>query len=72
MACLGSAGSSAAVKPTTLVGVLAMWIFVSLPAVFFGGYLGFRKPTPVQPVSTNDIPREIPPSAWFVREKIYF
>lgn len=37
-------GSSAAIPFTTFIALLALWFCVSTPLVFFGAYLGFRRP----------------------------
>lgn len=52
--------SSAAVPFGTLLGLLAMWMLVSLPLTFIGAYYGFKKRTLEQPTRTNQIPRQIP------------
>lgn len=52
--------SSAAVPFGTLIGLLAMWMLISLPLTFIGAYYGFRKPVIQQPTRTNQIPRQIP------------
>merc|ERR1712107_460290 len=53
-------GSSAAIPFFTLVALLALWFGVSVPLTFVGAYFGFRKSPIVQPVRTNQIPRQIP------------
>lgn len=40
---LWSKGSSGAVPFSTLVALLALWFFVSVPLTFVGAYFGFRK-----------------------------
>lgn len=40
---LWSKGSSAAVPFSTLVGLLALWLLVSVPLTFVGAFFGFRK-----------------------------
>lgn len=52
--------SSAAVPFATLVGLVAMWMLISLPLTFIGAYYGFKKPTIQNPTRTNQIPRQIP------------
>ncbi|CAF4533494.1 unnamed protein product, partial [Didymodactylos carnosus] len=37
-------GSSAAIPFTTFLALLALWFCVSTPLVFFGAYLGFKRP----------------------------
>ncbi|KAK9879735.1 hypothetical protein WA026_006795 [Henosepilachna vigintioctopunctata] len=53
-------GSSAAVPFSTLVGLLSMWLLVSVPLTFVGAFFGFRKRPLEHPVRTNQIPRLIP------------
>jgi transmembrane 9 superfamily protein 2/4 len=59
--------SSAAMPFLTLLALLALWLGVSTPLVFFGSYLGFKKPTIEQPVRTNQIPRQIPQQYMYTR-----
>ena len=59
--------SSAAIPFTTLVVLLALWFGVSTPLVFFGSYLGFKKPPIMNPVRTNQIPRQIPQQYFYTR-----
>lgn len=35
--------SSAAIPFSTLVGLLALWLLVSVPLTFVGAFFGFRK-----------------------------
>jgi transmembrane 9 superfamily member 2/4 len=48
----------------TMVAVLAMWFCISLPLVFVGAVVGFKRESMKLPVATNQIPRCIPPTAW--------
>ncbi|CAH3168813.1 unnamed protein product [Pocillopora meandrina] len=57
---LWSEGSSAAVPFTTLFTLLAMLFGISAPLTFLGAYLGFKKKPIMQPVRTNQTPRQIP------------
>jgi len=57
---LWTESSSAAVPFGTLIGLLAMWMLISLPLTFIGSYFGFRKPILQMPTRTNQIPRQIP------------
>lgn len=57
---LWAESSSAAVSFGTLIGLLAMWMLISLPLTFIGAYFGFKKPVMQQPTRTNQIPRQIP------------
>jgi len=59
--------SSAAIPFGTLVGLLALWIGVSVPLTFVGAYFGFKKRTIEHPVRTNQIPRQIPEQSVYTR-----
>ena len=58
--------SSGAVPFTTLVLLLLMWFGISVPLVFLGAYLGYRRPQLTYPTKTNLIPRTVPPRAWYM------
>mmetsp|Transcript_10747 Transcript_10747/g.16107 ORF Transcript_10747/g.16107 Transcript_10747/m.16107 type:complete len:348 (-) Transcript_10747:23-1066(-) len=51
----------------TMVALVALWFGISVPLVFVGSYFGYRKPAPEQPVSTNQIPRQIPQQIWYLQ-----
>lgn len=58
--------SSTAVPFGTLVVLMLLWFGVSLPLIFFGAYLGFKREVMEMPVQTNPIPRQIPPQGWYL------
>lgn len=58
--------SSGAVPFTTMFALVLLWFCISVPLVFFGGYIGFKKPAIEDPVKTNKIPRQIPEQAWYM------
>jgi len=58
--------SSGAVPFVTMFAVLVLWFGISLPLVYLGSFLGFRKPEIELPVRTNAIPRQIPQQPVFV------
>eukprot|EP00294_Goniomonas_avonlea_P000216 CAMPEP_0114552816 /NCGR_PEP_ID=MMETSP0114-20121206/7323_1 /TAXON_ID=31324 /ORGANISM="Goniomonas sp, Strain m" /LENGTH=651 /DNA_ID=CAMNT_0001737711 /DNA_START=13 /DNA_END=1968 /DNA_ORIENTATION=- len=62
-----SQGSSGAVPFGTMVALMALWLGISLPLVFFGSYLGFKREGYTVPTRTNPIPRQIPPQVWYLR-----
>lgn len=64
---LWSKGSSAAVPFGTLVGLLALWLLVSVPLTFVGAFFGFRKRALEHPVRTNQIPRLIPEQSLYTQ-----
>ncbi|EKX43113.1 hypothetical protein GUITHDRAFT_163927, partial [Guillardia theta CCMP2712] len=59
--------SSTAVPFGTLVVLALLWFGVSLPLVFFGAFLGYKKDPMTVPVQTNPIPRQIPPQLWYLQ-----
>ncbi|CAL9758776.1 unnamed protein product [Musa acuminata subsp. burmannicoides] len=58
--------SSGAVPFTTMFALVLLWFGISVPLVFVGSYLGFKKPAVEDPVKTNKIPRQIPEQAWYM------
>ncbi|KAJ3693342.1 hypothetical protein LUZ60_008822 [Juncus effusus] len=58
--------SSGAVPFTTMFALIFLWFGISVPLVFIGSYLGFKKPAFEDPVKTNKIPRQIPEQAWYM------
>jgi transmembrane 9 superfamily protein 2/4 len=63
---LASTGSTAAVPVLSLVALLALWFGISVPLVFLGAYIGFRKESIEFPVKTSNIPRSIPDQPWYM------
>ncbi|KND01964.1 uncharacterized protein SPPG_02472 [Spizellomyces punctatus DAOM BR117] len=61
------AKSSGAVPFGTMFALMAMWFLVSAPLCFVGAYFGFKKPKLEHPVRTNQIPRQIPEQAFYLR-----
>ena len=55
--------SSGAVPFGTLVALLVLWLGISLPLVYLGSYVAFRKPTIELPVKVNNLCRLLPPDA---------
>mmetsp|Transcript_12152 Transcript_12152/g.36621 ORF Transcript_12152/g.36621 Transcript_12152/m.36621 type:complete len:664 (+) Transcript_12152:48-2039(+) len=58
--------STGAVPISTLAALLALWFGISVPLVFLGAYLGFRKEPIEFPVKFSNIPRPIPAASWYV------
>ncbi|KAK6941375.1 Nonaspanin (TM9SF), partial [Dillenia turbinata] len=58
--------SSGAVPFGTMFALVLLWFGISVPLVFVGSYLGFKKPAIEEPVKTNKIPRQIPEQAWYM------
>mmetsp|Transcript_4729 Transcript_4729/g.19269 ORF Transcript_4729/g.19269 Transcript_4729/m.19269 type:complete len:656 (-) Transcript_4729:730-2697(-) len=63
---LATYGSTGAVPLSTLVAILALWFGISVPLVFLGAYLGFRKEPIEFPVKFSNIPRPVPAASWYV------
>ncbi|KAJ3694086.1 hypothetical protein LUZ60_009566 [Juncus effusus] len=59
--------SSGAVPFGTMFALVLLWFGISVPLVFVGSYLGFKKPAIEDPVKTNKIPRQIPEQAWYMK-----
>ncbi|KAF3931257.1 hypothetical protein ABW19_dt0205236 [Dactylella cylindrospora] len=60
-------GSSGAVPLWTMVALVCIWFVISLPLSFTGSWFGFRAPAFEAPVRTNQIPRQIPEQALYLK-----
>lgn len=49
-----------------LFALVFLWFGISVPLVFVGSYIGFKKPGLEDPVKTNKIPRQIPEQTWYM------
>ncbi|QCD99222.1 transmembrane 9 superfamily member 8-like [Vigna unguiculata] len=58
--------SSGAVPFGTMFALIFLWFGISVPLVFVGAYVGFKRPATENPVKTNKIPRQIPEQAWYM------
>ncbi|KAL9446692.1 hypothetical protein AB3S75_014371 [Citrus x aurantiifolia] len=58
--------SSGVVPFGTMFALVFLWFGISVPLVFVGSYIGFRKPAIEDPVKTNKIPRQIPEQPWYM------
>ncbi|KAH8378107.1 hypothetical protein KR093_009323, partial [Drosophila rubida] len=58
--------SSGAVPFTTMISLLLLWFGISVPLVYLGFYLGYRKQPYQHPVRTNMIPRQVPSQQWYM------
>ncbi|KAK4265384.1 hypothetical protein QN277_026443 [Acacia crassicarpa] len=63
--------SSGAVPFGTMSALFLLWFGISVPLVFVGGYMGFRKPVSEDPVKTNRIPRQIPEQSWYMNPVLF-
>jgi len=59
-------GTTNAIPFASLLAVLALWFFVSVPLTFLGAFFGFRRDVDKFPVQTQDIPRQIPAQPWYM------
>jgi len=57
--------SSGAVPFTTMFALVVLWFGVSVPLVFLGAHVGFRRPAIELPVRVCQLPREVPEQPWF-------
>lgn len=55
--------SSGAVPFGTLVALLVLWLGISVPLVYLGSYIAFRKPAIEHPVKINNLARLLPPES---------
>eukprot|EP01012_Entosiphon_sulcatum_P019361 TRINITY_DN241_c0_g1_i1.p1 TRINITY_DN241_c0_g1~~TRINITY_DN241_c0_g1_i1.p1 ORF type:complete len:637 (-),score=102.60 TRINITY_DN241_c0_g1_i1:283-2193(-) len=65
-------GKSAAnaVPFTTMFALIGLWFFVSIPLVFVGAVLGYKRPLIEFPLHINQVPRQIPEQAWYLRPPV--
>lgn len=59
--------SSGAVPFSTMLVIIGIWFIISVPLSFGGSWLGFKSPAYTPPVRTNQIPRQLPPLAGYLR-----
>ncbi|PWW74603.1 hypothetical protein C7212DRAFT_346106 [Tuber magnatum] len=59
--------SSGAVPLTTMLALVGIWFVISVPLSFGGSWLGFKSPPFSSPVRTNQIPRQIPDQATYLK-----
>ncbi|KAG0143069.1 hypothetical protein CROQUDRAFT_661729 [Cronartium quercuum f. sp. fusiforme G11] len=64
---LVASGASGAVPFGTMLAVIALWFLISLPLNVFGSIMGSRKGPLEIPVRVNQIPRQIPPTVWYMQ-----
>ena len=53
-------GSTGAVPVASLVSLLALWFGLSVPLVFVGAYLGYKREPLAYPTITSNIPGKCP------------
>lgn len=58
--------SSNAIPCTTLIGLVALWLFIQLPLVYISGWYGYEKVGAVNhPIKANAVPRQVPQPFWY-------
>jgi len=65
--------SSGAVPFATLVSLLVLWLGISVPLVYLGSYIAFRKPAHEHPTKVNNLCRLLPPDAaqsWYTNPQL--
>jgi len=62
-----TAGSSGAVPFGTMALIALLWFGISAPLSAIGSYYGSKHGALKHPVRVNPIPRQIPPSPWYLR-----
>jgi transmembrane 9 superfamily protein 2/4 len=60
-------GASTAVPFTTLLALIGLWTCVSMPLVFVGAVVGYKRSVIESPVDVNIMQREIPVQRWYMR-----
>jgi len=60
------AGASGAVPFGTILAILLLWFLISVPLSIGGYFYGMKHGKISQPVRTHPIPRQIPPSPWYL------
>ena len=61
--------SSSAVPFGTLMVLVALWFFLSVPLCFAGAFVGFKQEKVQVPVRTLQIPRQVPEQVYLASEK---
>jgi len=59
-------GSSGAVPILAMVAIFFLWFGISVPLVFLGSYIGFRKDSMEFPLRAGSMPRQIPDQPWYL------
>lgn len=60
-------GAAGAVPFGTMLAVIVLWFLISLPLNVLGSIMGSRKGPLKIPVRVNQIPRQIPPTIWYMQ-----
>merc|ERR1719468_1366396 len=65
-----ASGSDAAVPFGSIIVILLLWCGISIPLVFIGSWIGYKKNKYDFPTSTSNIPRPIPTQQWYMSTTI--
>ena len=69
-AIVWSTGSTNAVPFTSMLAVLAVWLFFSVPLVFYGAHVGFKADKVEFPTRVRELPSPIPPQPLYLRAPV--
>lgn len=50
-----------------MLALVALWFLINIPLTLIGSYVGIRAGGFTHPVRVNQIPRQIPPTVWYLR-----
>ena len=62
--------SSATVNFPTILVLIVLYCMLSVPNVWLGSFIGFKKPTIKNPGKVNKLSRDIPYQPWYLRMKL--
>lgn len=62
--------SSGAIPFGTMFALIVLWIGISVPLVFLGSWIGYRKVVEELPCKVNSIAREIPEQQWYLKKHL--
>jgi len=60
--------SSGSIPFGTMFALIVLWIGISVPLVFLGSWIGYRKDAEELPCKVNTIAREIPEQQWYMKQ----
>jgi transmembrane 9 superfamily member 2/4 len=62
--------SSATLSFPTILVLLLFYCMLSVPNVWLGSFIGFKKPTIKNPGKINKLSRDIPKQPWYLRMRL--
>jgi len=63
-------GSSNAFHTTTILALFGLWFGISIPLVFLGSLVGYKKQTIQNPCKYNPIPKFVKPQPWYLNKNL--